>query len=151
MGNGESTGSISNQGGVSNSGTLALDNPGSSTLVGPINGTGGVKVEDGTVTLSAAGTNTYSGDTTITSSATLKDAASGAFSPTSAIKLEGSARLGANFNETINGLYDDGGGSSTVCIANGYTLTTNGYRLHVRRERSWVPDPSKSAPEPARS
>ncbi|MFY9925900.1 MAG: autotransporter-associated beta strand repeat-containing protein [Opitutaceae bacterium] len=125
LGNGESTGSISNQGGVSNSGTLALDNPGSSTLAGPINGTGGVKVEDGTVTLS--GTNSYSGDTKITSSATLKDAASGAFSPASAIKLEGSARLGANFNETINGLYDDGGGSSTVCIANGYTLTTSGF------------------------
>ena len=126
LGNGDSTGSI--VGAVSNSGTLTFDNPGCTTFGGSISGIGAVNINDGMVTFSGGfGSNTYLGDTTIASSSKLEDGAAYSFSPNSAIYLDGTSRLGVNFNETINGLNDDGGGSSTVCIANNTTLLTNGY------------------------
>jgi autotransporter-associated beta strand protein len=126
LGNGDSTGSI--VGAVSNSGTLTFDNPGCTTFGGSISGNGAVNINDGMVTFSGGfGSNTYLGDTTIASSSKLEDGAAYSFSPNSAIYLDGTSRLGVNFNETINGLNDDGGGSSTVCIANNTTLLTNGY------------------------
>jgi autotransporter-associated beta strand protein len=120
LGNGGTTGSI--LAGVVDNGTLAFDLSNCTTFCGPICGTGGVTVEDGTVTL--MGTNTYSGTTRVTN-ATLKDGASGSFSPNSAVSLADGATLGVGYNETINGLSGDC--STTVCISSGSILLTDGY------------------------
>jgi fibronectin-binding autotransporter adhesin len=120
LGNGGTTGSI--LAGVVDNGTLAFDLSNCTTFCGPISGTGGVTVEDGTVTL--MGTNTYSG-TTLVTNARLQDGANGSFSPNSAVNLTDSATLGVVYNETINGLSGDC--STTVCISSGSTLLTDGY------------------------
>lgn len=120
LGDGSSNGSIA--GGVFDNGTLAFDLSGCATFSGQICGSGGVYLEAGMLTLSGA--NTYSG-TTAVDDASLVDGASGSFSPNSAVTLTNGASLGVNYNETINGL--NGDCSTSVTIASGSTLLTDGY------------------------
>ena len=68
LGDGTSAGSI--VGDVTDNGTLALDNPGSTTLAGVISGTGALAQLGGTTVLTAA--NTYTGGTTVATGATLQ-------------------------------------------------------------------------------
>jgi len=114
--------------GVSGSGTLAIDNAFSTTLGFPITGAVSLVQEASyeTKTLSAAGQNNYSGSTIIMNDGTLTDAAPGSFSPNSSVLISDPAELLVNYNETIGGLADDGGGSGYVVLnGSGVVLTIN--------------------------
>ena len=132
LGNGGTSGSI--MGGVTDNGTLVFDRSDCISFPGQITGTGAVTISDGMVTLSN-GDNNYYGATTVSGSAKLEDGASHSFSQYSLIDLENCAKLEVNYGEKINGLTDDGNGSSTVCIGSGATLiTTDQSAGAVRRE-----------------
>ncbi len=121
IGNGGTSGSIT--GDVLDSNTLAFDVAGCTTFCGAISGTGGITVENGTLTL-MGGSNTYSGYTLVTG-ATLKDGQAGAFSPNSAVWLTNDAAVSVGYNETVNGIKGDC--STTICVSSGSTLLTDGY------------------------
>jgi fibronectin-binding autotransporter adhesin len=121
IGNGGTSGSIT--GDVVDGNTLAFDLSDCTTFCGAITGTGGITVEDGTLTLSGV-SNTYSGYTLVTD-ATLKDGQAGAFSPNSALWLQNDASVSVGYDETVNGIKGDCG--TTICISSGSTLLTDGY------------------------
>ena len=74
IGNGGATGALSGAGTISNSGTLAFNRTGSTTVQGVINGAGNLSVGNGATvgTLILTGNNGYAGTTTINANATLQ-------------------------------------------------------------------------------
>ncbi|MFC0228937.1 autotransporter outer membrane beta-barrel domain-containing protein [Serratia aquatilis] len=104
LGNGGTVGSI--VGNVENNGTLAFNNPGSTTFAGTIDGTGAVQQLSGITTLNAV--NTYSGGTTI-SGGTL------------------SVGTDANLGDAVGGLALDGGTlEANASFTTGRTVTITG-------------------------
>lgn len=126
LGNCDNSGSIEN--GVTDNGTLVFDNPGCTSFSGITGANGNVTVQNGgTLTLTGGlGANTYGGTTSVTGSSTLQDGGEVAdsFSPNSQISLADCATLAVNNSEVVGGL--SGSSNTSVTIAGGETLTTNG-------------------------
>jgi fibronectin-binding autotransporter adhesin len=103
-------------------GILSISNGGA--FSGSITGSGGLNLTGGTLSLTGSGVTTYSGPTTIGSSAVLSAGATNALSPNSAVTVSGILSLN-NFNNTILSLSGSGtvptglGAGGTLTIANG--------------------------------
>ena len=113
--------------GTNTSRTLRLDGTNTgANLLGPSladNGTGVTSLQKGgTGTWVLGGANTYSGGTNL-NTGRLADAAAGAFSPNSTVRVASGATLAVGFNETIAGLTDSSGAGGAVTLAGGTTLT----------------------------
>ena len=114
---------------ITGSGDVYFVNPGNMTIQADL-GTSGEDVfgvhqtGSGTTTFSPEDSNVYTGLTHV-NAGTLADGESHSFSQNSVVLLSGGGTLQSNFDETIAGLGDDGGGSEFVAIASGATLTLN--------------------------
>ncbi|HEY4989346.1 MAG TPA: autotransporter-associated beta strand repeat-containing protein, partial [Opitutaceae bacterium] len=89
-----------------------------------VGGTGGFTLTGVGNTL-LGGTNTYSGNTRVTSG-TLADASADALSPNSLYQVVSGGHLIVNANENVSGLSDNGGAGGTVAVASGAVLMMTG-------------------------
>jgi autotransporter-associated beta strand protein len=109
-------------------GFLSLEGTSTDSFTGSITGPGGLQViksGDGTLLLSNAGGNTYSGDTVITTG-TLYDGQAGSFSSNSLIRVDSGGTLNVGYNESVPGLTDSNSGGGHVTLASGATLALTG-------------------------
>ncbi len=116
---------VSNSGG-SPTGPANILTVGSGSYVGAIvdDAPTGLTVSGGTLTVSGSGLNTYSGATTIVNGGTLQGGATNAFSPNSAVSIDGTSTLDlGGFNQTIASLAGLAGAKVTNSGAQNATLT----------------------------
>lgn len=139
IGNGGTTGSISNTSGVTNSGTLTYNRSNDHTVGYVISGTGAV-VKDGAGTLTLTNANTYSGATTI-NSGTLQIGNGGTTGAITNSSITNNATLAFNRSDTVNVtgisgtgvVLQNGSGILNVTGANSYAggTTVNAGTLQV--------------------
>lgn len=114
------TGSVSGVVTIGSGANLTITNA-TGTFAGQITGGGGLALTGGTLTLQGT-TNNYSGNTILSNSAILAAGASPAFSPNSAVTLQGSSQLNlSTFSNTIAAL--SGNTGSIVTLGAGSILT----------------------------
>lgn len=96
---------------INNNATVTFGNNGGNGIVytGAMSGTGAVSVQE---PVTFAGNNTYSGQTTITSTGTLSDSVPYAYSASSDMYLGMGATLNVNYDEAIGNLNDSSCGST---------------------------------------
>jgi fibronectin-binding autotransporter adhesin len=118
-----SSGSNINLGGLTLNGTLQVSsNAGGNTITSLISGSGGLTLQGGLLTL--AGTNSYSGATTLGTGATLKALTTAAFGNLSNVTIGSGSVLDLNsFNNTIGTL--NGGSGSAISLGTATLIVTN--------------------------
>jgi autotransporter-associated beta strand protein len=127
LGDGTTNGTIASTSGITDTGTLIL-NEGTGVTISPvISGTGAV-TQNGSVTNTLSGTNTYSGATTVNGGTLAAGSASafGGASGLSTVTVNNSATLAlGTFSNTV-GSIASASATSAITLGSGATLTTGG-------------------------